>query len=82
MAQEQLREVHELVVEQKQQRSSRASDVFCLLPFMRFGGGALDGDEERRTPGVRDARECAWQQLAASFAGPEGPDGSSSHSSS
>ena len=60
MAQEQLREVHELVVEQKQQRSLRASDVFCLLLFMRFAGGALDGDEERRTPGVRDARECAW----------------------
>ena len=80
MAQEQLREVHELVVEQKQQRSSRASDVFCLLPFMCFAGGALDGDKERRTPGVRDARECAWRWLVASVAGPEGPDGSSSRS--
>ena len=82
MAQEQLRDVHELVVEQKQQRSLRASDVFCLLPFMRFAGGALDGEKERRTPGLHDARECAWRRLAASVAGPEGPDGSSSRSSS
>ncbi len=46
LVQGQLREVQEVVMEQKQQRSSRAAVVFCHLPFPRLAGGTLGADEE------------------------------------
>ena len=46
LVQEQLREVQEVVTEQKQQRSSRAAVIFCRLPFPRLAGGTLVADAE------------------------------------
>ncbi len=83
LAQGQLRKEQEVAIKQKQQRSSRALVLFCLLSFRRLSGGALDVDEERLTPSVLFARGvCSWWQLAASAAGPGAPDGSGSCSSS
>ncbi len=79
LAQIQLREEQEAAIKQKQQRSSQAFVVFCLLLFRCLSGGALDADEERLTPSVLFARRvCSWQWLAASVVGPGAPDGSSS----
>jgi hypothetical protein len=50
--QAQLREELEVAIKQKQQRSSRALVIFCLLLFRHLLGGALDVDEEWLTLNV------------------------------
>ncbi len=81
LAQGQLRKGQEAAIKQKQQRSSRALDVFCLLSFLRLLGGALKADEERFTPSTLfTKRVCSWQRPTATAARPEAPDSSGSRS--
>ena len=69
LAQEQVRGEQEPTCEQKQQRSSRASDIFGRLSFLRLEGVANAADGERLTPSVLGVRwVCSWRRLAASAA--------------
>jgi hypothetical protein len=67
LAQEHVRGEQEPACKQKQQRSSRASDIFGRLSFLRLEGGANAADSERLTPSVLAERMvCSWRRLAAS----------------
>ena len=52
LSQEQVRGEQEPTCEQKQQRSSRASDIFGRLSFLRLEGCADAADGERLTSSV------------------------------
>ena len=83
LAQEQVRKEQEASCEQKQQRSSRASAVFCRLSFLLLERVAVDADGERLSSSVLAAPIlCCWRRLAASVAGPGALGGSGSRSSS
>ena len=83
LAQEQVREEQEASSEQKQQRSSRASAIFCRLSFLLLEGVAIDADGERLSSSILTAPiVCCWRRLAASVAGPGALGGNGSRSSS
>ena len=78
-----MRKEQEASCEQKQQRSSRASAVFCRLSFLLLERVAVDADGERLSSSVLAAPIlCCWRRLAASVAGPGALGGSGSRSSS
>ena len=81
LAQEQVREEQEASGKQKQQRSSRASAVFCRLSFLLLKGVAVNADGERPSSSVLTTPiVCCWRRLAASVAGPGALGGSGSRS--
>ena len=81
LAQEQVREEQEASGKQKQQRSSRASAVFCRLSFLLLKGVAVNADGERPSSSVLTTPiVCSWRRLAASVASPGALGGSGSRS--
>ena len=83
LAQEQVRKEQEASCEQKQQRSLRASAVFCRLSFLLLERVAVDADGDRLSSSVLTAPiVCCWRRLAAFVAGPGALGGSGSRSSS